>query len=84
MTSEELAQEVEDFIERCQDRITGTGNEQYSRGDRQLFEDVPLERLIVMIQEEIQDVACYATMLEIRLERLRSRTFEVDNQPPLC
>lgn len=71
MKSEELAQEVEHFIQECRSRVTGVGDEQYSEGDTQKFERMSVDQLFDWAEEEIQDVAVYATMLHIRLSRLR-------------
>jgi hypothetical protein len=50
----------------------GVGADQYSEGDRQRFETMPLGDLIQYAREEAQDLAVYATMLDIRLQRLAS------------
>jgi len=76
MTSEELAKEVQDFIAAAKDRVVGPGNEQYSYGESQQFEKMNLEDLFQYTYEELQDVAVYATMLQIRLKRLEERLQE--------
>ena len=71
MTSAELAQEVAAFIEECQARVMGVGNEQYSMGDKQKFEVMSIDELIEYTEEELRDMAVYACMNHIRLRRLR-------------
>lgn len=70
MTSEELAAEVEAAIRRTAARVMGPGNEQYSSGEQQLFETLPLEELLTYAQEELDDVIVYAVMQSIRFRRL--------------
>lgn len=72
MKSEDLADEVEELITRCRARVLGTGNEQYSYGDTQKFETLPLLELIDWAMEEVEDSAAYAVMQHIRLRRLRA------------
>jgi len=76
MTSEELATAVEDFCARfimpegllqmCTERVLGEGDEQYSMGDKQAFELLPIDKLALMFDEEIADVLVYVVMLCIR------------------
>ncbi|MEV5079263.1 hypothetical protein AB0K74_10660 [Streptomyces sp. NPDC056159] len=70
MTSEELADEVGNFIRECQGRILGVGADQYDEGHGQKFETMPMAELVVWAREEAQDLAVYAAMLDIRLKRL--------------
>ncbi|MGW6535194.1 hypothetical protein ACWGBV_03050 [Streptomyces sp. NPDC055051] len=71
MTSEELADEVSDFIGQCRGRILGIGTDQYQEPDgRQKFETMPLVELVIYAREEAQDLAVYAAMLDIRLKKL--------------
>lgn len=72
MTSEELADEVSDFIRACRGRVLGVGAEQYDEGDSQTFERMPLAGLIQYAREEVQDLAVYAVMVDIRLKRLEA------------
>ena len=69
MTSEELADEVGQFIQACRGRILGVGAEQYEQEDGQKFETMPLLELIQYAREEAQDLAVYAAMIDIRLSR---------------
>ena len=71
MKSEELSKEVDTFIRECQGRVMGVGAEQYSMGDVQKFEVMPLDDLLEYAQEELRDMAVYACMNHIRLQRVR-------------
>lgn len=71
MTSQQLADYVAEFIGRATARVTGVGDQQYSRDGFQKFEAIPLEELLLMLQEELQDAAVYAAMLDIRVQRYR-------------
>ena len=76
MTSEELANAVKDFcahfimpeglLQLCEERVLGPGDEQYSHGDQQVFELLPIEKLADMFEEEIADAFVYVVMLCIR------------------
>ena len=78
MTSEELATAVRGFcahfimptglLEMCEERILGEGNEQYSQGDKQTFELIPIDKLGLMFDEEIADSLVYVVMLCIRFK----------------
>lgn len=70
MTSADLADEFESFIRASRARVTGVGDEQYSTGEGQRFERMPIGELITMAREEAQDLAVYAAMIDIRLARL--------------
>lgn len=72
MTSEELANEVMTAVAACQERVMGVGNEQYSFGETQKFEELPLGELVLMAREEVQDLIVYAVMTDIRLKRLEA------------
>lgn len=72
MTSNELRDHVEEFITKAGGRITGTGNEQYSRGDDQVFETLPLDDLFDWTEEELLDIACYSVMLWIRIKKIKT------------
>lgn len=71
MTSDDLANYVGEFIQDCQARVRGVGDQQYSQGTHQKFEAMSLDELLEWAQEEIQDVAVYSAMLDIRLRRVR-------------
>lgn len=71
MTSEDLADAVELAITRCRGRVLGVGDQQYSEGEDQRFERMPISELFDWMQEELDDVIVYAVMLSVRLERIR-------------
>lgn len=75
MTSQQLADYVQQFITAAQSRVTGVGHDQYGRSGpdgkpRQLFEDMTPGQILRMAREEAQDLAVYAAMLDIRLARI--------------
>jgi hypothetical protein len=59
-------------IEQAQSRILGVGNEQYSEGDKQKFETMPLPKLAQYCEEEALDLVNYGVMLTIRVRRLEA------------
>lgn len=71
MTSEELADKVEDFIVQAVTRVKGTGDDQYSEGDTQQFERMNVDELFVWAKEELYDTVNYSIMLSIRLDRIQ-------------
>ena len=72
MTSEELAAEVKKTVSAAvQERILGVGKDQYDLGDKQEFEEMPLDRLFKMTEEEALDLIAYSTMIIVRVRRLR-------------
>jgi len=78
VTSEELATTVKEFcshfvmpiglLEMCEERILGEGDEQYSIGDQQTFEIIPMSRLTLMFREEVADTLVYVVMMCIRFK----------------
>lgn len=88
MTPKELANEVAAFIEASTSRITGIGAEQYHQpGKPQKFETMQFEDLATYYREELMDIANYAAMTSIRIDRVmheftdRMRKFEVTGDP---
>lgn len=71
MTSEELSEQVTSCIESVRARIIGTGDEQYSQGDKQKIETKTNRELITEAIEELDDLIVYAAVLRARLENLR-------------
>lgn len=69
--SEELAHYVADFIGGACSRVMGTGAIQYEENGQQKFESMSLDELVDWTIEELQDVAVYACMLSIRVERVK-------------
>lgn len=78
MSSEDLAQYVADAVVDAAGRIKGVGNQQYSEGNYQKFEGMPLIDLFEMADEELLDLVNYAIMLRIRLIRLASALFDTN------
>src|SRR5688500_3481757 len=78
MSSEDLAEFVEVFVNDCKDRIKGAGNEQYSEDGYQKFEIMDLDDLFEYIEEEIRDIPNYCAMLFIRLRRVREALKAID------
>lgn len=70
MTPDALAGYVQDFITAAKARVTGVGAEQYAGADSQKFERLSLSELFTMAREEAQDLAVYAAMIDIRLQRI--------------
>jgi len=76
--SEELVESVLSFCGRfappaemlqlCEERILGPGDDQYSLGDQQVFEVLPVAKLAEMFKEEIADTLVYVVMLCIRFK----------------
>jgi hypothetical protein len=71
VTSDELAQEVADFIGGACARVMGSGQIQYEKDGQQKFESMSLEELVDWTIEELQDVAVYSVMLAIRIQRVQ-------------
>jgi hypothetical protein len=71
MTSEELADDVQNIITDCRSRILGVGKDQYDHGTEQKFERMSVDELITWAREEAQDLVVYGAMLDIRLQRLQ-------------
>lgn len=72
MTSEELAQEVSQFIAECAARIRGVGKDQYEGRGYQKFETLEMDELFEQMEEELRDTANYIIFLVIRLRRIRA------------
>lgn len=74
VSPDDLAEAVATVVARAQQRVgpDSVGAQQYWRpGEPQLFEEMTLDGLIQLYQEELLDVVNYATMLTIRLDRMR-------------
>ena len=72
MSSEDLARYVGEFIARTTRRVVGVGKDQYDEGSFQKFEGMSIPELLDMLQEELQDVAVYAAMTDILIQRYRN------------
>lgn len=57
-------------IADAQARILGVGAQQYTEGDRQKFETMPLADLVEYAREETLDLVNYGAMVTLRIERL--------------
>jgi hypothetical protein len=78
MTSEELSAAIAHTISNVQSRIVGIGKEQYDLGAVQKIELVPIDTVLDMAIEELDDLLAYIAIARIRTSRLRSRVN--DNQ----
>lgn len=79
MTSEEFADQVTNCVESLRSRILGTGQEQYSQGDRQGIEEFSLERLYEEAIAELDDFVVYAVVTRSRMEALRAAILNTGN-----
>ena len=71
MTPYELALEIHRAAADAAERAETIGAEQYSDGQTQQFETMPLDELFEYADEELLDLINYAVMTRIRLNRLR-------------
>ena len=69
MTSNDLYEYQLDFTQEAANRLLGVGKEQYDRGSKQKFEDMPIDDLVDGLREELMDIVNYATMIDIRFQR---------------
>lgn len=72
MTSDQLADEVAQFVAECAARVRGVGKDQYEGKGFQKFETMEMDELFEYLEEELRDVANYAAFLVIRLRRIRA------------
>lgn len=79
MTSEEFADQVTNCVESLRSRILGTGQDQYSQGDRQAIEDFTIERLYEEAIAELDDFVVYAVVTRSRMEALRAAILNTGN-----
>jgi hypothetical protein len=70
MTSEELADQVTSVVENLRARIIGTGNEQYSQGEKQKIELKSEKEIAQEALEEIEDLIVYSAVIHARLQGL--------------
>lgn len=78
MTSDELAARVEVFILACRGRVLGSGRDQYEMGGVQRFESMTPLELVGWAREEAQDLAVYATMVDVRLQALEEKLRDLE------
>lgn len=79
MTSDQLADEVSQFVAECAVRIRGVGKDQYEGKGYQKFETMEMDELFEYMEEELRDVANYAVFLAIRLRRIRTAFGDFDD-----
>lgn len=79
MSSDDLAEEIAEFIAECAGRIKGVGKDQYEEGGHQKFEEMELDDLFEYAEEELRDICNYAAFLVIRLRRIRAALNEADD-----
>lgn len=76
MTPEEFADRFAQFIRQAQARITGPGRAYFDGAQCQFENMSPLE-IVQEARAEAQDLACYAGMLDIRLQQIEERLHKV-------
>jgi hypothetical protein len=69
MTPEQLGEGFTAFIKRAYRRIVTVGRA-YDNGTSQQFEDMTPRAILVMALEEAEDLAVYAGMVHIRIQRM--------------
>ncbi|GAA0955521.1 hypothetical protein [Nonomuraea longicatena] len=70
MTSEQLAEAVEETVRAAKARVTGVGKDQYDQGDTQQFETMTTRELLQWAHEEALDLVVYGVMTAIRIKRV--------------
>ena len=71
MTSDELADHIEDTIRGCRGQALGPGHRQYGQGDTQQFESMDPVDILQMVREEVWDLINYAIMTDVQLQKLQ-------------
>ena len=73
MTPTQTGEEMRKFADACVERIAGIGADQYYNPETglQLFETMSMGDLITYYNEELFDLATYAMMTKIRLDRIQ-------------
>lgn len=66
-TSEELASYIEAFADYSKSRIMGAGKDSYEKDGRQGFEDMPFDRLVLELVDEIADAQNYLALMSIKI-----------------
>lgn len=69
MTSEQLADQVEEMVNSLRTRIVGTGKDQYDMGDVQKIELKNNEQILKETVEELDDAIVYLAHLRARLNK---------------
>ncbi|MFI9591018.1 hypothetical protein [Nonomuraea sp. NPDC052265] len=70
ITSDQLAEAVEDAIRAAKARVVGIGKLQYDEGDTQRFESMTIRELLQWASEEAEDLIVYGVMARIRIKRV--------------
>ena len=70
ITSSQVADYVREFAEFQVSRVMADGMRQYDRGTHQAFEDMSVNELVTGAVEELADLAVYASMISLQLQRL--------------
>ena len=78
ITSRQLANYVRDFAEFQVSRVMSDGMKQYDRGSHQAFEDMTVNDLVTGAVEELADLAVYASMISLQLQRLAKSLTDKD------
>ena len=73
MTSEQLADQVEEIIRSVRARIVGTGKEQYDLGDTQKIELKDEVQILRETLEELDDAIVYLSHLRARVAQLTTK-----------
>lgn len=78
ITSGQLADYVREFAEFQASRVMSDGMRQYDRGTHQAFEDMSVNELVTGAVEELADLAVYASMISLQLQRLAKSLTDKD------
>lgn len=78
ITSGQLADYVREFAEFQVSRVMADGMTQYDRGTHQAFEDMTVNELVTGAVEELADLAVYASMISLQLQRLAKSLTDKD------
>ena len=78
ITSSQLADYVREFAEFQVSRVMSDGMKQYDRGTHQAFEDMSVNELVTGAVEELADLAVYASMISLQLQRLAKSLTDKD------
>ena len=70
ITSGQLADYVREFAEFQVSRVMSDGMRQYDRGTHQAFEDMTVNELVTGAVEELADLAVYASMIALQIQRI--------------
>ena len=77
LTTVELVEAQQRFTEYARQRIAGAGEREYSRGSKQAFEDMSVDRLIDELRDEIADSLNYLAFMDVQLSRWQQKLSKV-------